>query len=147
MLLNRMMSDLAPLMRLHGQMDRMFENFFEDLPATRPYAAGYPALNTWEDGEHAYVEAELPGLGMEDVEVYVSGSDVTIGGERKIAAAPADAAWHRRERAQGRFTRTLTLPWDVDADKVEATLRDGVLTVKLPRCESCKPKKVKVATA
>jgi len=134
-------------MRLHGQMNRLFENFFEDMPATRPYGTGYPALNTWEDGEHAYVEAELPGLSLEDVEVYVSGDEVTIGGERKIPAASADAAWHRRERAQGRFTRTLTLPWEVDADKVEATLRDGVLLVKLPKCESCRPKRVKVQTA
>ena len=135
-----------PILRLHGEMNRLFESFFDDAPAARPYARGWPALNTWEDGDAAWVEAELPGLGMEDVEVLVSGSDVTINGERRLAA-PENAAWHRRERSQGRFSRTLSLPWEIDADNVEARLQDGVLTVRLPRCETCKPKKVKVLTA
>jgi HSP20 family protein len=139
---------MDPVLRLHGEMNRLFESFFEDAPAlaTRPYARGWPALNTWEDGDAAWVEAELPGLAMDDVEVLVSGSDVTINGERRIAA-PDNAAWHRRERSQGRFSRTLSLPWEIDADKVEARLQDGVLTVRLPKCETCKPKKVKVLTA
>src|SRR5688572_14169135 len=82
-------SAVAPLLRLHNDMNRMLEGFFEDgaAPDLRPYGAAYPALNTWEDGDGAYVEAELPGLGMDDIEVLVSGSDVTIGGERKIEAA------------------------------------------------------------
>ena len=136
-------STFAPLAGLQNEMNRIFEAFFEDLPAARSYAAGYPALNTWQEGDAAYVEAELPGLSMDDVEVLVSGNEVTINGERKIHAGEG-ATWHRRERSQGRFSRTLALPWEIDADKVEARLRDGVLTVALPRCESCKPKKVKV---
>ena len=136
-------SAVAPLLRLHNDMNRLFEGFFEDLPDVRPYGAAYPALNTWEDGDSAYVEAELPGLGMDDVEIFVSGNEVTINGQRKIEAADG-ANWHRRERAQGKFSRMLSLPWEIDADKVEAKLQDGVLTVRLPKCESCKPKKVKV---
>lgn len=139
-------SSFSPLLRLHDDMNRLFEGFFEDRPAARPYGAAYPAVNSWEDGDSAWLEAELPGLAMEDVEVYMSGNEVTVNGRRKIDAAEG-AAWHRRERAQGEFSRTLTLPWEIDADKVEAKLRDGVLTVRLPRCESCKPKKVKVLTA
>ena len=148
---SRMTSDyglggLSPLLRLQGEMNRLFENFFEDLPASRPYARGWPALNTWEDGDNAYVEAELPGLGMDDVEVYVTGDQLTLSGERKITD-PQDGTWHRRERSQGRFSRTVSLPWEIDADRVEAKFQDGVLTVRLPKCESCKPKKVKVLTA
>jgi HSP20 family protein len=146
MLMNRMTNEFAPLMQLQGQMNRLFESFSEDLPTARPYATAYPALNTWEDGDNAYVEAELPGMSMDDLEIYVAGSELRIAGERKIAE-PQGASWHRRERTQGRFTRTLTLPWEIDADKVEATLKDGVLTIKLPKCESCKPRKVKVLTA
>ena len=145
MLMNRLASEFAPLMRLQGEMNRLFENFFEDMPPTRTYGAAYPALNTWEDGDHAYVEAELPGMSMDDVEIYVSGGEVTINGERKLGQ-PENATWHRRERSHGRLSRTVKLPWQLDADKVEATLRDGVLSVRLPKCESCKPKKVKVAT-
>jgi len=136
----------SPLMRLHNDMNRLFEGFFEDRPDVRPYGAGYPALNTWEDGDSAWLEAELPGLSMDDIEVYVSGSEVTINGQRKIDAADG-ATWHRQERAQGKFSRTLSLPWEINADKVEAKLQNGVLTVRLPKCESCKPKKVKVLTA
>jgi len=134
------------LFQLHSQMNRWMENFFEDSPAVRPYGAAYPALNTWQDGDNAWIEAELPGLAMEDLEVLVKGGEVTIAGERKLGE-PQGANWHRRERSHGRFSRTLTLPWDVDADKVTATLRDGVLTVQLPKAERAKPRKVKVLSA
>jgi HSP20 family protein len=150
-MLTRMMNDFAPLLRLHDEMDRWVENFFEDAPAAaaapRPYGAAYPALNSWEDADSAWVEAELPGLGLEDVEVLVNGGEVTIAGERKPAEARDGANWHRRERSHGRFSRTLTLPWDVDADKVHATLRDGVLTVQLPKADTAKPRKVEVLGA
>jgi HSP20 family protein len=142
-MLNRIMNDVMPLQRLHNEMNRLFESFFEDMPAVRPYSTGYPALNTWEEGDDAYVEAELPGMKLEDIEVLVVGNELTIRGERKIDE-PQQANWHRRERASGSFMRTLSLPWHIDADKVEARLQDGVLMVKLPKSESAKPKKVKL---
>ena len=150
-MLARMMNEFTPLMKLQTDVNRLFDSLFDDgyapaAGASRPYAAVWPALNTWEDGEAAYVEAELPGLTMEDVEVSVLGRDVTIGGERRIGD-PDGATWLRRERSSGRFTRTLTLPWEVDADKVEARLADGVLTVRLPKSEAVKPRKIKVAGA
>jgi HSP20 family protein len=143
----RMMNSFAPLMRLQDEMNRAFEGFFEDAPALRGYGAAYPAVNLWEDGDGAYVECELPGLAMEDLEIYVTGNEVTINGERKLVGPNEGASYHRRERATGRFSRTMTMPWEIEADKVEAKLHDGILTVKLPKCESCKPKKVKVLTA
>jgi len=142
-MLARTMNDFAPLMRLQDDVNRLFENFFDDAPALRGYGAGYPGVNLWEDGDTAYVEAELPGLSMDDVEIYVTGNELTINGERRIAA-PENVSYHRRERAPGRFSRTFTLPWEIEADRVEATLHDGVLTVTLPKCASCKPKKVEV---
>ena len=145
-MLTRMTNDFAPLFRLQNEMNRLFEDFFEDVPATRPYGRQYPAMNLWEDGDAAYVESELPGLTLEDLDVTVRGNELTLAGERKIAEQK-EVNWHRRERGYGRFTRTLQIPWEIDADKVEATLRDGVLTVKLPKAESAKPRKVKVLTA
>jgi len=148
-MLTRMMNDFAPLFRLQNDVNRLFESLIDERPASssvRPYGLGWPALNTWEDGEAAYVEAELPGMTMDDVEVYVLGRELTVSGERKIAE-PQGAAWHRRERSQGRFSRTLALPWDIDADRVEARLQDGVLSIKLPKAETSKPKKVKVLGA
>jgi len=145
-MLGRMLNDFTPLFRLQNDMNRLFETFFDDMPAVRPYGQAYPGLNTWEDGDAAWVEAELPGLTMEDLDVSVMGTELTIRGERKLGS-PENASWHRRERAQGRFSRSLTLPWEIDADKVEAKLHDGILTVKLPKAESARPKKVKVLTA
>jgi HSP20 family protein len=146
-MLTRMMNDFAPLFRLHDGMNRWAGGFFDDAPAPRAYGSGYPALNTWEDGDNAWIEAELPGLGLDDIEVLVTGGEVTINGQRKPAEPAQGATWHRRERSHGRFSRTLTLPWEVDAEKVQATLRDGVLAVQLPRAEAAKPRKVKVLSA
>lgn len=137
---------LAPLFRLQNDMNRLFETFFEDLPTTRPFGAAYPAMNLWEDGNTAYIECELPGMTLEDVEVLVSGTEVTISGERKIEE-PQNAAWHRRERSRGRFSRMVSLPWEVDADKVEAKFHDGVLTIHLPKAEAARPKRIKVLPA
>jgi HSP20 family protein len=76
----------------------------------------------------------------------MQGDQMTISGRRQIAEQK-DAGFWRRERTQGSFVRTLTVPWKIDSDKIEATLRDGVLTIKLPKAEQAKPRKVKVLTA
>jgi len=145
-MLTNLVHEFGPLIQLQSEMNRLFENFFEDTPALRGYATGYPSVNLWEDGQNAYLEAELPGLGMEDIELLVTGNELTLNGERKPNQEP-NASYHRRERATGRFSRTLTLPWEVDAEKVEAKLADGVLTMTLPKCESCKPHKIKLLGA
>jgi HSP20 family protein len=107
-------------------------------------AAGFPALNVWEDGEKVHVEAELPGLDLKDVEIYVSGGNqLTIKGERK-SNLPEKGVWHRQERTFGAFNRSLTLPFPVDADKVEARLENGVLHIQLTKHESARPRKIPV---
>ena len=144
-MLTRMFDDTFA--RLEGDMDRLFQGFWQDRGApamARAYSTAYPPINAWEDGEAAWLESELPGLTMDDIEVLVRGNEVSIKGERKIGTADANAMWLMRERGQGSFTRTFTFPWEIDADKVEAKLRDGVLTVRLPKAESHKPKKIKV---
>lgn len=143
----RMMEmNLSPLYRLQNEMNRIFEGFFEETPAVRPYGVGYPAMNVWEDEGNCYVEAELPGMKLEEIEVLVMGNELTIKGERKIEEQK-ETTLHRRERSYGQFTRTLTLPWEINAEKVEAKLHEGVLTIKLPKVESARPRKVKLLTA
>jgi HSP20 family protein len=83
---------------------------------------------------------------MDDIELYVHENKLTLSGQRKLQS-PQHATWYRRERSEGSFSRTITLPWEIAADKVEAKLRDGVLTVHLPKAESSKPRKVKVKGA
>lgn len=146
-MLARMANAWAPLAPWHNEVNQMFEEMFHDLPTSaRGYGAAYPPLNVWADDEAAYVEAELSGLSMEDLELLVEGERLTINGKRKLAA-PNEATCYRSERAQGEFTRTLTLPWAIDADKVEAKLADGVLWVRLPRTASARAKKIAVNAA
>jgi HSP20 family protein len=91
-------------------------------------------------------ELELPGVTQENLEILVVGGELTVKGQRGSAAKGSEA-FHRRERSTGTFERTFRLPKDVDSSKVEATLRDGVLTIKLPKAEAAKPRKIAVQTA
>jgi HSP20 family protein len=131
-----------PLQQLQGEMNRLFDRWSG--PGNGSGAAGFPAVNVWEEGEQLWVEAELPGLDLKDLEIYVTGGNqLTLQGERK-PPVPDKGAWHRQERLFGPFVRTLTLPYPVDADKVEARLEHGVLLVKLAKHASAKPRKIQV---
>lgn len=100
----------------------------------------YPALNLWEDAERFIVEAELPGVKPEAVDVQVVDGALTLKAVRENEAA----AFLRRERMSGAFARTIELPAGVDAERVEASLRDGVLTIILPKAEAAKPRRIPV---
>ena len=99
---SRITNDLLPLSRLQSEIGDVFGHLFEDALATRGYAATYPGVNVWEDGDTAYVEAELPGMTLNDIEVTVMGNQVTIKGERKTTD-PDGGTLRRRERPQGAF--------------------------------------------
>jgi HSP20 family protein len=103
----------------------------------------FPPLNVREDGETLKIEAEVPGVKIEDIEVSFDNGELTLKGEKKVDA-PENAPLHRRERVYGSFSRTLTLPWEVKVDQVTAELKDGVLTVTLPKAEAAKPRKVAI---
>lgn len=134
--------------QLRHEMDRLVGDFFGPVasavaPHINALAHGFPPLNAWEKGEDVFVEAEVPGLKSEDVEISVVGHDLTIHGRR--GQEPLEGAtYHRRERSTGEFNRVVRLPIEVDASKVEATLKDGVLLIRLPKAESAKPRKIKV---
>lgn len=107
-------------------------------------AQAFPLVNLWEDANNFYAEAELPGLAQDQVEIYVTeGNQLTLQGERKPAELP-QGTWHRQERGFGKFSRVLTLPAPVDADKVEARLTNGVLFVTLPKSASARPRQITV---
>jgi HSP20 family protein len=131
--------------RILNHMDRLFGPAgFDAPPAPGP---AYPPLNVWEDDDALYVEAELPGLVRDELDVAVAeGDQLTIAGERK-PAGPDAAARLRQERWYGRFSRTVTLPTAVDADRVEARYDAGVLTLTLPKSEAVKPKRIAVRAA
>jgi HSP20 family protein len=137
-----------PLHQLGHEVDRLMGGLFappSDWPLTRTTRA-FPAINVWEGADELYAEAELPGLKSENIEISVVGNELTIKGSRGESNREG-VAFHRRERGVGEFSRVLHLPVEVDADKVQAVLRDGVLTLTLPKAAAARPKKIEVASA
>jgi len=149
----RRANSFYPVHQFRDEMDRLVSNFFGPQgnggtaqPRWGIAATGFPALNVWEDGDTIYAEAEVPGVKPEEIDISVVGSDLTIRGQRGGQASEG-VAYHRQERPVGEFTRVLRLPAEVDGSKVEASLSNGVLLIKLPKAETAKPKKIKVATS
>jgi len=131
-----------PLQQFQSEMNRLFDRWAGE--GRLPGGTGYPSLNVWEDTEHCWVEAELPGVELSDLEILVTGGNqLTLKGERR-APTPEKGVWHRQERTFGTFTRSLTLPFPVDPDRVEAKLDNGVLLLKLAKHESARPRKINV---
>src|SRR5687768_11950688 len=146
-MLARQTNGAQPLNRLREEMDQLFENVFGSSDTWSPFGGGgrtFPPLNIWEDDQNLYAEAELPGMTMDNLEVYVVGNELTIKGERQ---GSGDGNFHRRERPVGAFLRTITLPVMIDSERVEATLRDGVLFITMPKSEAAKPRKIQVKSA
>lgn len=129
--------------RLHREFNELFDAFASN-GAVRA-AAFTPAMNVWEDEGRYILEADVPGFRMTDIEVSVLGDEVTIKGARKSSTSET-ATLLRRERRDGEFERTFTLPKVVASDKVEATLNDGVLLVTLPLTPEAQPRRVEVKT-
>lgn len=103
----------------------------------------FPAINAYANQDDVVITAELPGMKSKDLDVSLHRDAVTLGGERQTDIDEA-RAYHRRERRQGRFVRTLSLPFIVDPNGVEASMTNGVLRLKLPRAEEDKPKRINV---
>lgn len=142
-MLLRRLTPIATFGQFGREMERFFNDFFPEGNAANAHVRGFPALNAWEEGDSYFVEAELPGFTMDNIEVEVLGQDVTIKGKRELPARE-NVKFHRHERGHGEFSRVLTLPAEVNAEHVEATLKDGVLTVKLPKAEVAKARKIQV---
>jgi len=139
----RVGSPFANLEEVRRQMDRLFDDY-RDRPHGSLGAGVYPAINITEDANAYYVSAELPGVKSADLDLNVTANQLTLAGERKISDESGEARYHRREREEGRFSRAIGLPDDIDPDNVKARLTDGVLTVTVAKAEMAKPKKIAV---
>ncbi len=129
------------------KMRQKMESLFGTL-SNRTYqsvgAGVFPAVNLTEDQESYYVRAEIPGVKNEDLNLNITENTLTIGGERKILEESEEACYHRRERKAGKFSRAITLPGEVNREKVEAALVNGLLTVMVPKAEKVKPRQITV---
>lgn len=122
-------------------MDRAMRSFFSE--GSKNYSGVYPPVNVSEDEEALYVRAELPGVPAGDIDVSVENDNLILRGERKIESSQ-EVNYHRRERTAGTFRRILSLPVRVDTSKVSADLKNGVLTIVLPKADEAKPRQISV---
>jgi HSP20 family protein len=120
----------------------MFPRFFEE--GEGPMTTWAPAVDIVETDHDLTIKAELPGMDPKDIEARVEGGALYLKGERKFENETNKGNYHRVERSYGSFMRTFSLPTSVDAEKVAAEYKDGVLTLTLPKKEEAKPKTIKV---
>ena len=133
--------------RLRNQMESLYESVVDGVDTWRRGGMGvFPALNLYEDDEKLYLTAELAGVAPEDIEMSVEGDNLTIRGERKITEAGENVNYHRREREAGFFRRVVTLPVRVDAEKIQASVKEGVLKVTFPKAVEAKSRQIKVTS-
>ncbi|KJS30454.1 MAG: heat-shock protein Hsp20 [Desulfatitalea sp. BRH_c12] len=131
------------LSRMRRQMDRIMDSLMER--QTSIMGAGvFPAINLTEDENHFYLRAELPGVMTQDLDIQATARNLTISGERKLEVEGESAKYHRREREGGRFSRAFALPKEIDAERIEARMRNGILTIKVPKAESAKPRRIAI---
>jgi HSP20 family protein len=130
----------APSAQLRRELDRLFGDF------ERSAAPQASTLSFEDDGSNFVLRADVPGLTENDFQISLAGSTLTLRGERKNDA-PEGHTVHRRERSAFRFARSLELPSRVDGEKVTATLKNGVLTLTLPKAVEAQPRQIAVKAA
>jgi HSP20 family protein len=142
---------IRELVTLRNDMDNLMERFFAEpffgnAPtwSQRNGGAWHLALDVAEEADHYLVKASIPGINPNDLEITLTDNVLTIKGETKEEHAAKETNWHVRERRYGTFLRSVTLPAPVEADKVEATNEYGVLTLRIPKAEAVKAKKIAV---
>ena len=135
-------SPVLEMSRMRREMNRLLGDLADYTPRTEG-AGVFPLVNIFEDKDGYIICAELPGLDGEDLEITSKGKSLTIAGERKISSK-GDVRFHRRERQAGTFSRAIALPTELDAGKIEARVKNGILTIRAPKAEEAKPKVIKV---
>ena len=135
----------GPLGHFPDEMTDLLVRLLGDPDLVRPGDSAYwPVMDISEDKESITVKAELPGMKTEDIGISVQGNALTIVGEKKEQSEEKKEGYYHCERRFGAFRRSLSLPGDIDHDKIEANYKDGVLTLTLPKTEAAKAKVVKV---
>lgn len=122
---------------LQSELNRIFNGFNRE---NEPY----PAVNLYGNDSETIIKAEVPGVKLEDIEISVLGKNLSLTVERKADELEKDAVCYRNERETSKSSRIFKMPFEMDAAKVEAKLADGILTVKVPRSEESKPKKISI---
>jgi HSP20 family protein len=144
----------ADMDALRREIDRAFEGFglgqapsrrVAFLPGREP--RHYPLINLLEDKDNFYVEALTPGVDPQSMDVTAAQNRLTLSGEKSSVGEIKPEAFHRNERASGKFVRTIDLPGEIDEAQIQAEYKNGLLVVRLPKAEKAKPKQISVKVA
>jgi HSP20 family protein len=126
------------------EIDRVFDAFFGQTDQGRRWV---PPMDLVEAEDHFILKADLPGLSEDDVNIEVQDGTLTISGERQAEHEQRERGWYHIERSFGSFNRSLTLPDGVDPDGIEASFKDGVLEVHIPKPEERKPRRIATSSS
>jgi HSP20 family protein len=138
-----------PVDQLRGEMDRMFDRFFAEPwgfadELAPSFGAVSTAVDVSETDDGVVVRAELPGVDPKELDITLRGNVLSISGEKKEERDERGEGWHRSERSFGSFRRSVQLPSEVDADSVEAEHRNGVVTIRMRKTETARPRRIEV---
>ncbi len=134
-------SSLQDMQRLQSSLNRLLT---ENVPPVA--SAEFPLINVWTSETGAVVRAEIPGVAPEDVDISLVNDTLTLRGSRNPEELKEGESRHRQERGHGQFTRSLQLPFGVEAEHVQAKFSNGVLQITLPRAEAEKPRRISVVS-
>jgi len=132
--------------QLRREMLRVFDAVTGSDSAREMSAGVFPPMNVTQDDNNFYVRAEMPGIKAKDLSISALRNRVSLSGKREIPPENERVSYHRKERAEGEFNRTVTLPGEIAADRVEARYTDGILALTLPKAEEAKPRQIPVGT-
>ena len=132
---------------LRTAVDQLFGNYLSRPGRMGLYRGVFPALNISENEDNLYVTAELPGMNPKEIDITATADSITLRGERKDSSTSKDVNYHQREREFGTFRRVINLPTRINTDKINASYKNGILTVVLPKAEEAKPKQIEIKTS
>jgi HSP20 family protein len=135
---------MREMMSMRNNIDRLFENFFDTQPAGRQLSSWVLPLDVAENEEDFVVKATIPGVDPNNLEITYNNHTLSIKGEVEEDKKIDESRYHLRERRFGRFERSIYLPTEVEADKIEANYEAGVLSLRLPKSEEVKPKRISI---
>jgi HSP20 family protein len=131
------------LVSMRREMDRLFEDFFSN-PLTVSETLSQPSIDMLQTDDDIIVKATLPGIAADDLDIQITGDTLSLRGETKEEEEVKEGKYHLRERRYQSFSRSLRLPTTVVADKAVAEMKNGILTLTLPKAEEVKPKAITV---
>lgn len=134
----------ADLFNMQKEMNRMLANFWGNDNDMATFQGWYPAVDISETKDDFLVKVEVPGMNKDDLKIKLQENVLTIQGEKKQETETKDHNFHRMERSYGSFCRSFRMPSPVKGDKIEASYKDGILSIKLPKAEEAKAKEIEI---